>query len=62
MTKARDAMFKKIAPTLQAAAEDLALKGGQLYVKGEPVMGWKDACRKLGMALDLRDRQCQPRG
>ncbi len=50
VTKARDAMFKKIAPTLQAAAEDLTLKGGQLYVKGEPVMGWKDACRKLGMA------------
>jgi xanthine dehydrogenase YagR molybdenum-binding subunit len=49
-TKARDAMFKKIAPTVGAAPEDLALKGGQLYVKGETVMGWKDACRKLGMA------------
>jgi len=50
VTKARDAMFKKIAPTVQAGAEDLSLKNGQLYVKGEPVMGWKDACRKLGMA------------
>jgi xanthine dehydrogenase YagR molybdenum-binding subunit len=50
VTKARDAMFKKIAPTVQASAEDLSLKNGQLYVKGEPVMGWKDACRKLGMA------------
>jgi xanthine dehydrogenase YagR molybdenum-binding subunit len=50
VTKARDAMFTKIAPTVQASAEDLALKNGQLYVKGEPVMGWKDACRKLGMA------------
>jgi xanthine dehydrogenase YagR molybdenum-binding subunit len=49
-TKARDAMFKKIAPTVGAAPEDLVLKGGQLYVKGEPTMGWKDACRKLGMA------------
>jgi xanthine dehydrogenase YagR molybdenum-binding subunit len=50
VTKARDAMFKKIAPGLQATPEDLSLKNGQLYVKGEPVMGWKDACRKLGMA------------
>ncbi|MGO8902774.1 MAG: xanthine dehydrogenase family protein molybdopterin-binding subunit [Isosphaeraceae bacterium] len=50
VTRARDAMFKKIAPTLQAAAEDLELKNGQLYVEGEPIMGWKEACRKLGMA------------
>jgi xanthine dehydrogenase YagR molybdenum-binding subunit len=50
VTKARDAMFKKIAASVQAAPEDLTLKGGQLYVKGEPTMGWKDACRKLGMA------------
>jgi xanthine dehydrogenase YagR molybdenum-binding subunit len=50
VTKARDAMFKKIAPTVQAAPEELSLKEGQLVVRGEPVMGWKDACRKLGMA------------
>jgi xanthine dehydrogenase YagR molybdenum-binding subunit len=50
VTKARDAMFKKIASTIQAAPEDLTLQRGQLIVKGEPVMGWKDACRKLGMA------------
>ncbi len=50
VTKARDAMFKKIAPAVQAAAEDLELKNGQLYVEGEPIMGWKEACRKLGMA------------
>ena len=50
VTKARDALFKKIAPTVKAAAEDLSLKDGQLWVKGEPVMAWKDACRKLGMA------------
>ena len=30
VTKARDALFKKIAPAVQAAAEDLALKDGQL--------------------------------
>lgn len=50
VTRARDAMFKKIAPAIQAAAEDLELKNGQLYVEGEPIMGWKEACRKLGMA------------
>jgi xanthine dehydrogenase YagR molybdenum-binding subunit len=50
VTKARDALFKKIAPGLQADPTDLALKAGQLFVKGEPVMSWKDACRKLGTA------------
>jgi xanthine dehydrogenase YagR molybdenum-binding subunit len=50
VTRARDAMFKRIAPAVQAADEELQLKNGQLYVKGEPIMGWKEACRKLGMA------------
>ncbi len=50
VTKARDALFKKIAPAVSADPGDLALKGGQLWVKGEPLMSWKDACRKLGMA------------
>jgi xanthine dehydrogenase YagR molybdenum-binding subunit len=49
-TKARDALFKKIAPVLKVETADLRLKGGQLWVKGEPVMSWKDACRKLGTA------------
>jgi xanthine dehydrogenase YagR molybdenum-binding subunit len=48
--KARDSLFKKIAPVIKAEPTDLQLKGGQLLVKGKPVMGWKDACRKLGMA------------
>jgi xanthine dehydrogenase YagR molybdenum-binding subunit len=48
--KARDAFFKKIAPAVQAAPEDLALKEGQLWVKGEPNLSWKDACRKLGVS------------
>src|SRR5271165_789806 len=47
-TKARDSLFKKIAPTLKVEPGDLQLKGGQLWVKGEPVMSFKDACRKLG--------------
>lgn len=50
VTKARDALFKKIAPILQASTADLSLKDGQLCVKNEPAMSWKDACRKLGMA------------
>lgn len=48
--KARDSLFKKIAPVIKAEPGDLALKSGQLWVKGKPVMSWKDACRKLGMA------------
>jgi xanthine dehydrogenase YagR molybdenum-binding subunit len=50
VTKARDAFFAKIAPAVQAKPEDLSLKGGQLLVSGKPVMPWKDACRKLGVA------------
>jgi xanthine dehydrogenase YagR molybdenum-binding subunit len=49
VTKARDALFQKIAPTLNnAKPEDLSLKQGQVWVSGEPVASWKDACRKLG--------------
>jgi len=48
--KARDAFFQKIAPAVKAQPADLSLKDAQLWVSGEPVMGWKDACRKLGMA------------
>ena len=50
VTKARDAFFKKIAPAVQSAPENLSLKDGQLWREGEPIMGWKDACRKLGTA------------
>jgi xanthine dehydrogenase YagR molybdenum-binding subunit len=48
--KARDSLFAKIAPGLKVETSDLQLKGGQLWVRGEPVMSWKDACRKLGVA------------
>ncbi|SIO20622.1 xanthine dehydrogenase, molybdenum binding subunit apoprotein [Singulisphaera sp. GP187] len=47
--KARDALFAKLAPTLNATPDDLSLAGGKLLVKGEVKMSWKDACRKLGM-------------
>ena len=49
VTQARDRLFEKIAPSLGAEPSDLALKDGQVTVKGESKMGWKDACRKLGM-------------
>jgi xanthine dehydrogenase YagR molybdenum-binding subunit len=45
---ARDELFKKIAPGLNAAPGDLSLADGQVLVKGAPRMSWKDACRKLG--------------
>ena len=49
VTKARDELFKKIAPAFNnAKPEDLSLKQGQVWVGGEPVASWKDACRKLG--------------
>ena len=48
VTKARDALFQKISPAVKAPPADLSLKDGQLWVAGEPIMGWKDACRKLG--------------
>ena len=54
VTKARDAFFTKLAPFCRTAPgsavdpADLSLKGGQLLVKGEAKMSWKDACRKLG--------------
>jgi xanthine dehydrogenase YagR molybdenum-binding subunit len=50
VTQARDALFAKIAGAAGADKGDLSLKGGQLLVKGEPKMSWKDACRKLGTA------------
>ena len=47
--KARDELFQKIAPGLNAPVEDLSLKGGKVLVKGEEKMTWAQACRKLGL-------------
>jgi xanthine dehydrogenase YagR molybdenum-binding subunit len=47
-TQARDELFRRIAPGLNAKPEDLALADGQVMVKGQPILSWKDACRKLG--------------
>lgn len=49
VTKARDALFKKVAGAFNnATPESLSLKQGQLWVAGEPVASFKEACRKLG--------------
>jgi xanthine dehydrogenase YagR molybdenum-binding subunit len=47
--QARDALFAKIAPGLNSSPEDLSLKDGNVLVKGEARLTWKEACRKLGM-------------
>ncbi|APW59377.1 xanthine dehydrogenase family protein molybdopterin-binding subunit [Paludisphaera borealis] len=49
-TKARDALFAKIAPALGATPADLSLQGGKLLIQGKPSISWKEACRKLGTA------------
>jgi xanthine dehydrogenase YagR molybdenum-binding subunit len=48
-TQARDELFKKLAPVLNAQVEDLSLKGGKLLVKGEEKLTWEQACRRLGV-------------
>ncbi len=50
VTKAREALFAKIAPALEAAPADLSLKAGRLEIQGKPSISWKDACRKLGVS------------
>src|SRR5512135_764173 len=47
--QARDALFQKIAPALDAKPSELSLEDGRLWVDGAAKMAWKDACRKLGM-------------
>jgi xanthine dehydrogenase YagR molybdenum-binding subunit len=46
--QARDELFKRIAPALEARPEDLSLADGQVLVKGVAKLSWKEACRKLG--------------
>ncbi|CAN5842051.1 xanthine dehydrogenase family protein molybdopterin-binding subunit [soil metagenome] len=49
VTRARDELFKKIASALNAEPDELELKDGNVIVKGEREVPWKDACRKLNM-------------
>ncbi len=49
VSKARDELFARVGKAINEAPGDLSLADGKLLVKGQPVMSWKDACRKLGM-------------
>jgi xanthine dehydrogenase YagR molybdenum-binding subunit len=56
---ARDALFAKVAPALNAQPDQLECKNGQLTVKGDSgkSLSWKDACSKLGaMPLTVRGK------
>jgi xanthine dehydrogenase YagR molybdenum-binding subunit len=47
---ARDALFAKVAPALNAQPEDLEAKDGKLRVKSDPsrALTWKEACTRIG--------------
>jgi xanthine dehydrogenase YagR molybdenum-binding subunit len=54
---ARDALFAKVAPSLNAQAADLECVNGTVRVKSDPSrsLSWKQACAKLGaMPLTIR--------
>ena len=48
---AREALFKRVAPALNADPASLEASGGKIQVKGDPSksMSWKQACAKLGV-------------
>src|SRR5215471_3016274 len=47
---ARDALFAKLAPALNAQPDDLEARDGVIRVKSDPSrsLSWKDACAKIG--------------
>src|SRR2546430_15424368 len=56
---ARDALFEKVAPALNAQPADLESVNGTVRVKSDPSrsMSWKQACSKLGaMPLTVRGK------
>jgi xanthine dehydrogenase YagR molybdenum-binding subunit len=56
---ARDALFAKVATSLNAQPDQLECKNGQVSVKGDSSksLSWKDACSKLGaMPLTVRGK------
>ncbi len=64
---ARDALFAKVAPALNAHPEELESVNGTVRVKADPSrsLSWKEACSKLGaMPLTVRgknpDRNAPP--
>ena len=58
---ARDTLFAKVAPALNAQPDQLECKSGQVSVKGDAsrVLSWKEACSKLG-ALPITVRGKNP--
>jgi xanthine dehydrogenase YagR molybdenum-binding subunit len=56
---ARDALFAKVAPALNAKPEDLECVNAAVRVRGDSSrsLGWKEACSKLGaMPLTIRGK------
>ncbi len=56
---ARDALFARVAPSLNAQPDQLECKNGQVSVKGDSsrALNWKEACSKLGaMPLTVRGK------
>ena len=56
---ARDALFAKVVPALNAQPDQLECKNGQVRVKGESsrALSWKEACSKLGaMPITMRGK------
>lgn len=56
---ARDALFAKVAPSLNAQPEELEAKNGKVQVKSDPSrsLTWKQACSKLGaMPVTVRGK------
>ena len=56
---ARDALFAKVAPSLNAQPDQLESKNGQVRVKGDSsrALSWKEACSKLGaMPVTVRGK------
>lgn len=47
---ARDALFAKVAPALNAQPDDLEARDGSIRVKSQPnrSLSWKEACSKIG--------------
>lgn len=47
---ARDALFAKVAPALNAQPDDLEARDGTVRVKSDPTrsLSWKEACSKIG--------------
>ncbi|MFL6214281.1 MAG: xanthine dehydrogenase family protein molybdopterin-binding subunit [Blastocatellia bacterium] len=60
---ALDALFAKVAPSLNAKPEELEAVGGKVQVKGQPSrsLTWQQACQKLGgMPLTVRGKNPGP--